>query len=1160
MSTDPTISLRTQVREIFLKALGKNPAERPIFLDEACGKNATLQRQVEELLAEEEKVGGFLETPVVAGVRSLAADAFTEQGTAILEGITEKPGQRIGRYKLLQNIGEGGCGVVYMAEQEEPVRRRVALKVIKLGMDTRSVIARFEAERQALALMDHPNIARVLDAGATETGRPFFVMELVRGVRITQYCDENNLTTEERLKLFIQVCNAIQHAHQKGVIHRDIKPSNILVTLHDSVPVPKVIDFGIAKATEQRLTEKTLFTAFTTFIGTPAYMSPEQAQMSGLDIDTRSDIYSLGVLLYELLIGKTPFDAEALLQSGLDECRRTIQEKEPARPSTRLATMVEADLTTTAKQRHTQAPKLIHLLRGDLDWIAMKCLEKDRTRRYASASDLAEDVQRYLAGEAVDARPPSNAYRLQKLIHRHRRAFAVAAALAAILVAGAGISTWQAVRATTAEHIAESSRKLEAGLRRHAQQATEAARLNEYVADINLAQQSLASGNYGRAVQLLNKHQPKPGEPDLRGFEWRYLWDRSRGDEHVAFAALDGPVQSIAVSPAGDLLAIGQKDKITIWNLRTKALLTTVPKGASSMVFLPGGRSLVSANGNFVRLWSTADGSEQRRFTNVSGPLALAKDGSKLALLLPRQFNPDYHQGLRILDTSNWSEKLIEQEASSPLAVSMDGKTVAAKTPAGITIWPAKGDAGEVVLENSTNVFPLRSPYPRSMAFSPDGKYVVAARNTLSERGVFVLNVWDASSGKEKGTIPDDPEHIEHIGAISMVAFSPDGHTLATASMDHSIRLWDFTTRQRVTILQGHLSEVLSLAFAPDGQSLVSGAKDGEVKIWPTHATTKEDAFPGMKQPLAFSKDGKTLAALSRDGVVTFLDLATREPERQFPLEKSRPRFGPLLVPAISQDLKTLVQALEDGSVKILNTVTGESTSLNVARRMFMEPLALSPDGQTLITGTHVGREPAFQRWSLKTGESTAWPVEAAKVFFSPDSGTIATYGRGNSIQFWNAATLLLQTNIVSEEQFAFPSSSSAIPAAFSPDGRIFAVACQDDAIRLWEVGSGKLLGTCIGHKQGLFSIAFSPDGKTLASDSDDSTLKLWNVATQQELLTIRRLGGALRALIFSRDGQLLVGGTSSTNPAGGLHFYHAPFLASTGASAVGGQISGQTK
>ncbi len=360
--------------------------------------------------------------------------------------LSEGPGTVIGRYKLLEKIGEGGFGVVYVAEQKEPVKRRVALKIIKLGMDTKQVIARFEAERQALALMDHPNIAKVLDAGATETGRPYFVMELVRGVPITQYCDENNLPTIERLELFIAVCQAIQHAHQKGIIHRDIKPSNILVTLHDGVPVPKVIDFGIAKATQGDLTDKTIFTQFQQFIGTPAYMSPEQAEMSGLDIDTRTDIYSLGVLLYELLTGKTPFDAKELVQAGLDEMRRTIREKEPIRPSTRLRGFTPEELTATARRRSGDAPKLIHALRGDLDWIVMKCLEKDRTRRYETAVGVATDLKRYLHNEPVIARPPSNVYRMQKFVRRHKRGAIAAAAVVLALVTGLGLATFAFLR------------------------------------------------------------------------------------------------------------------------------------------------------------------------------------------------------------------------------------------------------------------------------------------------------------------------------------------------------------------------------------------------------------------------------------------------------------------------------------------------------------------------------------------------------------------------------------------------------------------------------------------------------------------------------------------------------------------------------------------
>jgi serine/threonine protein kinase len=355
----------------------------------------------------------------------------------------EKAGDRIGRYKLLQQIGEGGCGLVYMAEQEEPVRRRVALKVIKLGMDTKTVIARFEAERQALAMMDHPNIAKVLDAGATDTGRPYFVMELVRGIKITDYCDEHNLSTKDRLELFIQVCHAVQHAHHKGVIHRDLKPSNILVASNDGVPVPKVIDFGISKATQGRLTDQTLFTAFEQFIGTPAYMSPEQAELTMQDVDTRTDIYSLGVLLYELLTGTTPFDAQQLLASGLDAMRRTIREQEPVRPSTKFSTMLEREQTSAAKHRHTEAVKLIHLLRGDLDWIVMKCLEKDRARRYETANGLAKDLQRYLTDEPVVARPPSKLYRLQKLVRRNKLFFAAVGAVAVTLILGLAGSTWE---------------------------------------------------------------------------------------------------------------------------------------------------------------------------------------------------------------------------------------------------------------------------------------------------------------------------------------------------------------------------------------------------------------------------------------------------------------------------------------------------------------------------------------------------------------------------------------------------------------------------------------------------------------------------------------------------------------------------------------------
>jgi tetratricopeptide (TPR) repeat protein/tRNA A-37 threonylcarbamoyl transferase component Bud32 len=438
--------------EIFEACLARPIEERAGYLDRVCVGDAALRHRVEELLRSHSLAESFLEEPPV----SVGAG----QTIKLDVPLAEKVGDRIGRYKLLQQIGEGGCGVVYMAEQEEPVKRRVALKVIKLGMDTKNVIARFEAERQALAMMDHPNIAKVLDAGATDKGRPYFVMELVRGVKITDYCDKNNLPTCERLLLFVQVCQAIQHAHQKGIIHRDIKPSNILVTLRDGGPVPKVIDFGIAKATtDQRLTDKTLFTAFEQFIGTPTYMSPEQAEMSELGIDTRSDIYSLGVLLYELLTGQTPFDSKVLLQAGLDEIRRIIREQEPVRPSTRLSTMLAGELTTTAQHRQAEPAKLRGLIRGDLDWIVMKCLEKDRARRYETANGLAADVQRHLNNEPVVACPPGNVYKFQKLVRRNKLAFFAASAVAAALIIGLGVATLMFFNEQQARRQAEAERR-----------------------------------------------------------------------------------------------------------------------------------------------------------------------------------------------------------------------------------------------------------------------------------------------------------------------------------------------------------------------------------------------------------------------------------------------------------------------------------------------------------------------------------------------------------------------------------------------------------------------------------------------------------------------------------------------------------------------------
>jgi serine/threonine protein kinase len=534
MARDVTMTAAKQLEDaLFFTALHVTDAEqRSLFLDQACLDNPALRAVVEEMLASQDDAERMIERGLSA--ITLNADDLREwppeEGTLNAASPDERIGKRIDRYTIVESLGEGGCGSVYLAEQGEPVKRLVALKVIKLGMDTRSVIARFDAERQALAMMDHPNIARVLDAGATDSGRPYFVLELVRGTRITEYCDANRCDLRERLELFIQVCKAIQHAHQKGVIHRDIKPSNVLVAVHDGVPVPKVIDFGIAKAIEGRLTDETLHTHHEQLLGTPAYMSPEQAVLGGLDVDTRSDVYSLGALLYELLTGRTPFDSNELSTAGPEEMRRILREREPQRPSGLLAALPGEVLKAAAEGRGTEPAKLLSLVKGDLDWISLKALEKDRTRRYDTANGLAMDVQRFLGDEPVLARPPGRMYLLGKLVRRHAVFFAAGALVMLALAAGLGTSTWLFFKASRAEkrqselrEVAERALANEAALRKEAESRE---KLTEAVI-------LLRQGDHEGAAKALAAMSERPRRPSLDGVtvlrsvgEWLALQER----------------------------------------------------------------------------------------------------------------------------------------------------------------------------------------------------------------------------------------------------------------------------------------------------------------------------------------------------------------------------------------------------------------------------------------------------------------------------------------------------------------------------------------------------------------------------------------------------------------------------------------------------------
>jgi eukaryotic-like serine/threonine-protein kinase len=1094
---------------LFQAAIQLVGSARASFLDNACGGDGALRQRLEALLAAHEQTEGVL-----------AETAFEEKPTIKLD-LTDAPdeavGQTLGRYKLLERVGEGGCGVVYVAEQTEPVRRRVALKVIKLGMDTKQVVARFEAERQALAMMDHPNIAKVLDAGTTDVGRPYFVMELVRGIRITDYCDQANLSTKERLDLFIKVCQAIQHAHQKGIIHRDIKPSNILVTLHDGVPVPKVIDFGIAKATEGRLTDNTVYTQLHQFIGTPAYMSPEQAEMSGLDIDTRSDIYSLGVLLYELLAGSTPFDAKELMALGIDAMRKTIREKEPPRPSTRLATLGAGQLTTTAKRRSADTSKLLHQLKGDLDWIVMKCLEKDRTRRYETANGLAADLKRHLDNEPVLARPPSTAYKFQKAFRRNKATFTAGALVAVALVAGIAVSSWQAIaahRARTAEHQQRLAVQSERNKAQAAEQAEKRARLQAdaqkaeathllYVANMNLAQQAWDQNNIGRLRQLLDETQDSP----YRGFEWDY-WQLQT---HLAVMTLHGhlgDVYSAAYSPDGQRIVTGGKDGTAkVWDAVTGHELTTFKSlhdEVRSVAFSPDGRQIVAGSKNgTVKLWEAVSGRELITFKGHGGQVesvAFSPDGQQIL-----SFSDD--GTIKLWEAANSEERLalkVQRVWIASAAFSPDGQRIVAGSGDGTAhVWDAANGRELLVLSRHNNGV-------SSVAYSPDGRRIVTGSQDQTAK------IWDATTGEELLTFKG------HSLAINSAAFSPNGQRIVTGSTDGTARLWDAGTGKGLYPLKGHSSGVHTAGFSPNGQRILTASFDGAARIWEAGDDLSLDqtgarvlTLTGLDRyvrSVAFSPDGQRILTGSSSRTAKIWD--ANSGRELLTLTGHR---GGISAVALSRDGQWIVTGSEDQTAKVWAAASGKERLTLTGHRSGISSAAFSVDSHQIVTGSG---DKTAKVWDTTTGRElltlTGHSGGVTSVAFSPDGHQIITGSADRTAKVWEAAT--------GRELLRLKGHGEGVTSvAFSPDGRWIVTGSHDRTAKVWDAASGRELLTLAGHSDWVNAVAFSPDGQRIATVSDDGTAKLWEAASGRELLTLRGHRDGVFAVAFSPDGRRIV-------------------------------------
>jgi WD40 repeat protein/tRNA A-37 threonylcarbamoyl transferase component Bud32 len=1127
---------------LFREALqrAKGP-ERDVFLDQACAGNETLRGKLEALLQAQENPAPPLE-PTTA----------PQSTVTVLLPIEEGPGTLIGRYKILERIGEGGFGLVYVGEQREPVKRRVALKIIKLGMDTKQVVARFEAERQALALMDHPNIAKVLDAGATDTGRPFFVMELVKGIPITRYCDQEKLATRERLDLFIMVCHAIQHAHQKGIIHRDIKPSNMLVTLQDGVPVPKVIDFGIAKATQQELTEKTVYTQFQQFIGTPAYMSPEQAEMSGLDIDTRSDIYSLGVLLYELLTGTTPFDTKELLQSGLDEMRKIIREREPVWPSTRLGQTWAAQHPSSGESALRTPHSAIDT---DLDWIVMRCLEKDRTRRYETANGLAMDLKRHLNHEPVLARPPSIGYRLQKGFRRNKLVFTATGVVGFALVLGVVVSSWQLIRAQRAERVATTETKRARVQRQRADEAAQVAdsqkeraekeankaraselvaRAKAYSSDMNLLQQALAANNLGLARDLLHRQLPAASELDLRGWEWRYLWQYCQSDALSKLCQKTNSIFSLSVSRDGRWLAIGEAENggFSIWDLSTRRETPPIPAGEGWVrtAFSPRESLLAFSSETGLRgttdyqctvhLWSvdTRRSETEIPLDNRCLGLAFAEDGRTLVALTAgaagRLTLWRVPGGQKV---ASYLAPQTPDEVANPFAVARDLSVAAVGQNPIRLLDLSTGKERWTALPS--NDFFIRS------AFSPDGKVLVASQGIVGT----TLHFWDVASGKEIA-----PPRHDHPNWVSQFLFSADGSTLVTASADQTIRLWDATdltqVRPRGRPLRGHSQEVWSLAMLPDQHTLVSGCKDGSVFFWDSAAPRDPHAQVTLPVKISdqwsFTPDSKSLVALDREFQVA------RWQGDDFQDRKALFEVGTNVTGGcFSEGGRLFASGSANGLVRIWEVqrcaVVHESKL-----EPDTEPIWLSTDGQKLVVAAF--RTRIAHLWNLATEKemhSWAMPADASSGAVSADEHWWVLIG------FAGASYL---QDLVNGTQTSLPLDirQGRGQATFSPDGKLFAAPSEQGYARIWETANWREVNTVRGVLLGVHSAAFSPDGTRLATGSNgQEAVKLWDTARYQDLLTLPGSSSLFLSTAFSPDANVI----GSVNYVGVLHLWRAP-------------------